>query len=44
MGRYWPRQFEEIEGSGVSLINQPAPPDNVRALTAFQPPTLPLRM
>ena len=27
--KYWPRQIEEIEGNGVSLINEPLPPDNV---------------
>src|SRR5215472_12337505 len=30
--RYWPRRVEEIEGSGVSLINEPLPPDNVRSI------------
>jgi hypothetical protein len=32
MARYWPRHIEEIEGNGVSLINEPLPPDNVRTL------------
>jgi hypothetical protein len=30
--RYWPRQFEEIEGTPLTWINEPAPPDNVSAL------------
>jgi hypothetical protein len=40
MGRYWPRQFEEIEGNGVSLINEPLPPDNVRTLVQPNPRSL----
>ena len=27
--RYWPRQIDEIDGPGVSLINEPLPLDNV---------------
>jgi hypothetical protein len=30
--KYRPRQLDEIEDNGVSLINEPLPPDNVRAL------------
>src|SRR5262249_53734571 len=30
--KYRPRQLEEIEGNGISIINEPIPPDNVRAL------------
>jgi len=30
--RYRPRRFDEIEDSGVSLINEPIAPDNVIAL------------
>jgi hypothetical protein len=25
--RYRPRRFEEIEGNGISLINEPVPPE-----------------
>jgi hypothetical protein len=32
MARYWPRPIEEIEGNGVSLINEPLPPENVSTL------------
>jgi hypothetical protein len=30
--KYWPRQIEEIEGNGISLLNEPIPPDNVSTL------------
>jgi hypothetical protein len=30
--KYWPRQIDEIDGSGVSLLNEPAPLDNVGVL------------
>jgi hypothetical protein len=30
--RYWPRQFDEIEGTPVSWLNEPVPPPNVSAL------------
>jgi hypothetical protein len=30
--KYRPRQLEEIEGNGISIINEPTPPENVRAL------------
>jgi len=30
--RYRPRRCEEIEGNGISLFNEPAPPDNVSTL------------
>ena len=30
--RYWPRPFDEIEGTPVTLINEPLPPDNVSVL------------
>jgi len=30
--RYWPRQFDEIEGTPQTWINEPAPPDNVRSI------------
>jgi hypothetical protein len=34
MDRYWPRQFDElaVDPTPVTLINEPLPPDNVRAL------------
>jgi hypothetical protein len=34
MNRYWPRQFDELGSDPipVSLLNEPVPPDNVRAL------------
>jgi hypothetical protein len=36
--KYWPRQFEEMaeDPIPVSFINQPLPPDNVRALVPRQ--------
>jgi hypothetical protein len=32
--KYWPRQFEDLGSDPipVTLINEPLPPDNVRAL------------
>jgi hypothetical protein len=30
--RYWPRQFDEIEGTPQTWINEPVPPDNVRSI------------
>ena len=30
--KYRARQLEEIEGNGISIINEPIPPDNVRTL------------
>ena len=38
MDKYWPRQFEEMaeDPIPVSFINQPLPPDNVRALVPRQ--------
>ena len=30
--KYRARQLEEIEGNGISIINEPIPPENVRAL------------
>jgi hypothetical protein len=32
--QYWPRQFDELAGdpTPVTFINEPVPPDNVRAL------------
>ena len=30
--RYHPRTVDEIDGPGVSLINEPLPPDNVSTL------------
>jgi hypothetical protein len=30
--RYWPRQFDEIEGTPLTWINEPVPPDNVRSI------------
>jgi hypothetical protein len=30
--KYTPRRFEEIEDNGISLINEPVPPDNVSTL------------
>ena len=30
--RYWPRQTDEIDGPGVSLLNEPIPPENVGVL------------
>ena len=30
--KYRPRQLEEIEGNGICIINEPTPPENVRAL------------
>ena len=34
--RYWPRQFDEIEGTPLTWINEPLPPDNVSALVPRQ--------
>ena len=36
--RYWPRQFEEMaeDAVPVTIINEPLPPDNVRALVPRQ--------
>jgi hypothetical protein len=34
--RYWPRQFDEIEGTPQTWINEPVPPDNVSALVPRQ--------
>ena len=34
--RYHPRQVDEIDGSGVSLINEPLPPENVGVLVPAQ--------
>jgi hypothetical protein len=36
--RYWPRQFDELEGdpTPVTLINEPLPPDNVTTLVPRQ--------
>ena len=34
--RYWPRRFDEIEGTPVTLINEPLPPDNVATLEPRQ--------
>ena len=30
--KYRPRELEEIEGNGISIINEPIPPENVRTL------------
>jgi hypothetical protein len=30
--KYWPRSTDEIDGPGVSLINEPLPPENVGVL------------
>jgi hypothetical protein len=30
--KYWPRSADEIDGSGVSLLNEPLLPDNVGVL------------
>jgi hypothetical protein len=30
--RYWPRQFDEIEGTPRTWLNEPAPPPNVSTL------------
>jgi hypothetical protein len=30
--RYWPRQFDEIEGTPQTWLNEPVPPDNVAML------------
>jgi hypothetical protein len=35
--KYWPRGIEEIDGNGVSLINEPVPPYNVIPLPKTQP-------
>jgi len=34
--RYWPRRFDELEGTPVTLINEPVPPDNVTTLVPRQ--------
>jgi hypothetical protein len=34
--RYWPRQFDEIEGTPQTWINEPPPPDNVATLVPRQ--------
>jgi hypothetical protein len=34
--RYWPRRFNEIEGTPQTWINEPLPPDNVSALVPRQ--------
>jgi hypothetical protein len=34
--RYWPRQFDEIEGTPQTWLNEPPPPDNVTALVPRQ--------
>ena len=34
--RYWPRQFDEIEGTPQTWINEPLPPDNVSTLVPRQ--------
>jgi hypothetical protein len=36
MDRYWPRRFDEIEGTPQTWINEPAPPDNVATLVPRQ--------
>jgi hypothetical protein len=38
--RFHPRQIEEIEGSGVSLVNEPLPPENVGVLVPTRPRSL----
>ena len=30
--RYWPRRFDEIEGTPTTWLNEPLPPDNVRSI------------
>jgi hypothetical protein len=30
--RYWPRPFDEIEGTPTTWLNEPVPPDNVRSI------------
>jgi hypothetical protein len=37
---YHPRQIDEIEGSGVSLINEPPPPENVGVVVPMRPRSL----
>jgi hypothetical protein len=34
--RYWPRRFDEIEGTPVTWLNEPVPPDNVSTLVPRQ--------
>jgi hypothetical protein len=34
--RYHPRQLDEIDGPGLSLLNEPLPPENVGVLTPRQ--------
>jgi hypothetical protein len=34
--RYWPQQFDEIEGTPRTWLSEPAPPDNVSALAPRQ--------
>jgi hypothetical protein len=34
--RYWPRRFDEIEGTPQTWINEPVPPDNVSTLVPRQ--------
>ena len=34
--RYHPRTVDEIDGSGVSLLNEPLPPENVGVLVPSQ--------
>jgi hypothetical protein len=34
--RYWPRQFDEIEGTPQTWLNEPVPPDNVSTLVPRQ--------
>jgi hypothetical protein len=34
--KYWPRQIDEIDGSGVSLLNEPIAPENVGVLVPLQ--------
>jgi hypothetical protein len=38
MDRYWPRRFDEIEGTPLTWINEPLPPDNVRSIRAARRP------
>jgi hypothetical protein len=34
--RYWPQQFDEIEGTPSTWLNEPLPPDNVATLMPRQ--------
>ena len=34
--RYWPRPFDEIEGTPQTWLNEPVPPDNVATLAPRQ--------